>query len=109
MIKNLLLFSRPNFVRKFSLRFTEEAKNKLDELEVRQDWRLTKIRKVLGYLEVNLHSQNLKIQKCEQIQGSDGEQVYEAMQSSVSNFGIFWYFDDCLDNSIIILDIFIYA
>lgn len=109
MIKIILLFSRPNFVRKFSLRFTEEAKNKLDELESQQDSRLSKIRKLLGYLEVNLHSQHLKIKKCKQIQGPDRQQVYEATQFSFSNFGIFWYFDESLHNSITILDIFIYA
>lgn len=109
MIKNILLFAQPKFVRKFNLRFTEEAKSKLDELEDRQDWRLAKIRRILGCLEIDLHSQHLKIQRCEQIKGPDRQQVYEAMQSSVSNFGIFWYFDDSLDNSIVILDIFIYA
>lgn len=81
---------------KFELFFTDEAKVNLKDLENDPSKKdiLKAVRKALGYLETNLRHPSLKTHKYTSINGSNGEEIFEAYAQNQTSqaYRIFWYY-----------------
>lgn len=80
----------------FRLRFTDEAKANLENLEEdpSKNQILKAVRKALGLLETNLRHPGLKTHKYSLLKGPNGEEVFEAyaQNQTPGAWRIFWYY-----------------
>ncbi len=81
---------------KFQLRFTDEAKSNLKELEKDRSKKaiLKEVRKTLGLMETNLRHPGLKTHKYQSINGPHGEEIFEAYAQNQTSkpYRVFWYY-----------------
>jgi hypothetical protein len=80
----------------FILLFTDEAKEKLAELEEDNSLlkRLKAVRKALGYLSLNPRHPSLNTHKYTALHGENGEEIFEAYAENNTPvaYRIFWYY-----------------
>lgn len=80
----------------FSLRFTDEAKNSLEELKKNpgKEKILKAVLKTLGLMETNLRHPDLRTHKFQSVSGPNGEEVFEAyvQNQTPGAYRIFWYY-----------------
>ncbi len=80
----------------FSLIFTQEADNKLNELKSDPSQKSTykAIKKCLGYIETNLKHPSLQTHPFTSLKGPRGEKVFTAYveQNRPTAYRIFWYY-----------------
>jgi len=80
----------------FSLRFTDEAKNNLEELKKNpgKEKILKAVLKTLGLMETNLRHPGLRTHKFQSVSGPNGEEVFEAyvQNQTPGAYRIFWYY-----------------
>ena len=78
----------------FRLRFTSEAKKKLEELSKQDPKKYKKVLKTLGLMETNLRHPGLKTHKYDSLEGPNGEEVFEAYveNRTPGAFRIFWMY-----------------
>jgi len=80
----------------FQLRFTNEARQNLKQLEENKGLakRLKAVRKALAYLETNPRHPSLDTHKYSSLQGPNGEEAFEAYAENrtPAAFRIFWYY-----------------
>ncbi len=80
----------------FSLRWTQEAIENLQELEKDKglEKRFKAVRKALGYLEKNPRHPGLHTHKYESLSGPNEEEVFEAYAESKTTaaYRIFWHY-----------------
>ena len=77
---------------KFRLRFTSEARKKLEELSKQDPKKNKKVLKTLGLMETNLRHPGLKTHKYDSLEGPNGEEVFEAYveNRTPGAFRVFW-------------------
>ena len=80
--------------RMFELRFSNEAKQVLAELEGSDIKKYSKVRKTLGLMETNLRHPGLKTHQYDTISGANGEDVFEAYveNKTPAAFRVFWHY-----------------
>lgn len=80
----------------YELQFTEQADQDLHKLEVNPAFkkRLKAVYKALGYLETNPRHPSLNTHKYTSLQGSHGQEVFEAYAENrtPAAYRIFWYY-----------------
>lgn len=80
----------------FSLRFTDEAKNNLEELKKNpgKEKILKAALKTLGLMETNLRHPGLRTHKFQSVSGPNGEEVFEAyvQNQTPGAYRIFWHY-----------------
>lgn len=80
----------------FELIFTEKADSQLDFLEHSKDKRviLKAVRKTLALMEVNLKHPSLQTHEYSDLEGADGEKVFEsyAQNRTPGAYRIFWHY-----------------
>ncbi|MCC7345025.1 MAG: hypothetical protein IT573_08805 [Deltaproteobacteria bacterium] len=80
----------------FSLRFTDEAKNNLEELKKNpgEEKILKAVFKTLGLMETNLRHPGLHTHKYQSVSGPNGEEIFEAyvQNRTPGAYRIFWYY-----------------
>ena len=76
----------------FRLRFTSEARKKLEELSKQDPKKNKKVLKTLGLMETNLRHPGLKTHKYDSLEGPNGEEVFEAYveNRTPGAFRVFW-------------------
>jgi hypothetical protein len=79
---------------KFKLKFTNEAKNSLKNLQKADPKKYKKVLKTLGLMEVNLRHPSLNAHKYDSISGLNNEEVFEAYveNKTPAAFRVFWYY-----------------
>lgn len=81
---------------KFTLRFTAEAKQNLEDLENNraEDKRCRIMKRTLGYLETNPKHPSLNTHKYDSLRGPNGEEVFEAyaQNNTPGAYRVFWYY-----------------
>jgi hypothetical protein len=79
---------------RFQLKYSDEANRKLDELEIQNSPKLTKVLKTLGLMESNLRHTGLHTHKYSAIKGDNGEEVWEAYveNNTPSAYRVFWHY-----------------
>jgi len=81
---------------KFELVFTESSDEKMDELETAKDKKavLKAVNKILGFMETNLRHPSLHTHKYDEIEGPNGEDVFEsyAQNKTPGAYRIFWHY-----------------
>ena len=75
------------------LSFSNEAKEQLERLESDQK-KLKKVRKTLGFLEVNPKMQGLNVHRFKSLKGPDGEEMWEAYveNNTPSAYRVLFYY-----------------
>jgi hypothetical protein len=80
----------------FTLLFTDEAKEKLSQLEKNQTLykRLNAVRKSLGYLALNPRHPALNTHKYDSLKGPNDEEIFEAYaeNNTPAAYRVFWYY-----------------
>ena len=82
----------------FNLIFQPEAEDQLHDLEFDEDKKdlvkLKKVRKCLGYLEINPKHPSLETHEYSSLKGLNGEKVWEAyVENKVSSaWRVFWHY-----------------
>lgn len=80
----------------FQLRFTDEAKENLSELEENPSKKviLKAVRKALAYMETNLRHPGLKTHKYSSLKGPQGQEIFEAYAKNQTSqaYRIFWHY-----------------
>lgn len=81
---------------KFELAFTEHADEQINELEMMKSKKATlkAVYKILGFMETNLRHPSLHTHKYDEIEGPNGEEVFESYaQNKISGaYRIFWHY-----------------
>jgi hypothetical protein len=81
---------------KFELLFTENADDQLSELETAKDKKAVckAVHKILGFMETNLKHPSLNTHKYDEIEGPNGEDVFEsyAQNKTPGAYRIFWHY-----------------
>ncbi len=80
----------------YELIFTPQADSDLMELEIDPGKKkiLASVRKVLGYMEINLRHPSLQTHEYKTLRGPNGEKLFEAyaQQNTIAAYRIFWYY-----------------
>lgn len=80
---------------KFELVFTDHADKQMDELEMMKSKKviLKAVSKILGFMETNLRHPSLHTHKYDEIEGPNGEEVFEsyAQNKITGAYRIFWH------------------
>jgi hypothetical protein len=65
---------------KFELLFTEHADEQMENLETAKDKKpvLKAVNKILGFMETNLRHPSLNTHKYDEMEGPNGEEVFES-------------------------------
>lgn len=81
---------------RFELNFTPESARQLEEIENAKDKKNTAkaVRKILGFMEVNLRHPSLNTHKYDGFTGPDGEEIFEsyAQNHTPGAYRIFWFY-----------------
>ncbi len=82
---------------KFEIVFTEHADDQMDELKAEKDKKavLKAVNKILGFMETNLRHPSLHTHKYDEIDGPNGEDVFEsyAQNKTPGAYRVFWHYD----------------
>ena len=81
---------------KFDLVFTEHADEQMNELEMMNGKKsiLKAVNKILGFMESNLRHPSLNTHKYDEIEGPNGEDVFESyvQNKTPGAYRIFWHY-----------------
>jgi hypothetical protein len=80
----------------FELVFTEHSDEQLDVLKLAKDKKIAykAVNKILGLMETNLRHPSLHTHKYDEIEGPNGEEVFEsyAQNKTPGAYRIFWHY-----------------
>jgi hypothetical protein len=81
---------------RFELLFTEHADDQLNEIELSKDKKAIckAVKKILGFMETNLKHPSLNTHKYDDIEGPNGEDVFESyvQNKTPGAYRIFWHY-----------------
>ena len=78
----------------FDLVYSPDANETLDRLEAQNDKKLLKVQRTLGLLQTNLRNRGLQTHKHYEMEGPNGEEVFEAYveNNTPGAYRVFWHY-----------------